>query len=453
MLNISDNKVPEGIENKYSASHAFDDNSIRKSYVRILMGVLIFIFLVMFFPWTQNIQGRGEVTTLRPDQRPQTIHSTIAGRVEKWFVREGQLVKKGDTIVYLSETKPEYIDPELLNRTQEQIQAKAGSTDSYEKKVEALERQLDMLRLNQTNKVNQCRNKIRQAKLKVTSDSMDYVAANVQYDIAEKQFERQETLYSKGLRSLTELEARKLKLQETLAKKIAQENKWLVSKNELTNAIIELGYVNNEFAEKMAKTTSEKFSASSDQFEAKATLSKLKNQYSNYRLRSSFYYIVAPQDCYITKALTKGLGETVKEGEPVVSIMPAHARLATEMYVDPYDMPLIQIGENVRLEFDGWPTIIFSGWPQFSFGTFGGKVVAIDNAVSENGKFRILVGEDPDQTPWPHQIRVGTGCNGLALLNDVPVWWEIWRKINSFPPDFYTNPLESKSKDDKKKSK
>ncbi len=453
MLNISEGNIPDQISKKYTAFSSFDDNSVRRSYVRILLALLFFIFFVMFLPWTQNIQGRGEVTTLRPDQRPQTIHSTIAGRVEKWFVREGQLVKKGDTIVFLSEIKPEYIDPDLLKRTKEQIEAKAGSRSSYEKKVEALERQVDMLRLNQINKVNQCRNKIRQAKLKVTSDSIELVAANVQYEVAEKQFARQETLFSKGLRSLTELETRKLKLQETLAKKIAQENKLLVSKNELTNAIIELGYVNNEFAEKMAKTTSEKFSASSDRFEADATISKLKNQYSNYELRSSFYYIVAPQDCYITKAITKGLGETVKEGEAIVSIMPADARLATEMYVEPYDMPLIQLGEKTRLEFDGWPTIIFSGWPQLSFGTFGGRVVAIDNAVSENGKFRILVGEDSEDEAWPKQIRVGTGCNGLVLLKDVPVWWELWRKLNSFPPDFYSEKPESKSKDGKKSSK
>ncbi|MEZ4980233.1 MAG: biotin/lipoyl-binding protein [Saprospiraceae bacterium] len=54
---------------------------------------------------------------MNPEHRPQTIHSTIAGRIEKWYVQEGQLIKKGDTIVHLSEIKTEYFDPMLVERT------------------------------------------------------------------------------------------------------------------------------------------------------------------------------------------------------------------------------------------------------------------------------------------------------------------------------------------------
>jgi multidrug efflux pump subunit AcrA (membrane-fusion protein) len=62
-------------------------------------GILLFLIVFLFLPWTQNISATGNVTTLYQDQRPQQMNSIIAGRIVKWFVREGDFVKKGDTIV------------------------------------------------------------------------------------------------------------------------------------------------------------------------------------------------------------------------------------------------------------------------------------------------------------------------------------------------------------------
>jgi hypothetical protein len=91
----------------------------------------------------------------------------------------------------------------------------------------------------------------------------------------------------------------------------------------------------------------------------------------------------------------------------------------------------------VRFMFDGFPAIVFSGWPNTSYGTFGGKVVAVESSVSNNGRFRILITEDPDEKPWPRELKMGTGAQGMALLKDVPIWYELWRNINGFPPDYY----------------
>jgi hypothetical protein len=92
----------------------------------------------------------------------------------------------------------------------------------------------------------------------------------------------------------------------------------------------------------------------------------------------------------------------------------------------------------VRFVFDGYPAIVFSGWPSNSYGTFGGRVFAIESSVSTNGRFRILVAEDDAEKKWPAQLRVGSGANGIALLKDVPLYYELWRNINGFPPDYYT---------------
>ena len=44
-------------------------------------------------------------------------------------------------------------------------------------------------------------------------------------------------------------------------------------------------------------------------------------------------------------------------------------------------------------------------------------------------------------------LKTGTGARGFALLNTVPVWYELWRQINGFPPDYY------KTKETTKKAK
>jgi hypothetical protein len=88
---------------------------------------------------------------------------------------------------------------------------------------------------------------------------------------------------------------------------------------------------------------------------------------------------------------------------------------------------------------------VFSGWPNASYGTFKGKVIAVENTVSANGKFRVLVTEDTSALKrWPRQLKVGIGAQGFALLKNVPVWYELWRNINGFPPDYYKNETENK---------
>jgi hypothetical protein len=205
----------------------------------------------------------------------------------------------------------------------------------------------------------------------------------------------------------------------------------------LLNAQIELKSVSSDYENKIAKATSDRFSSLSSRLDAQASTSKLESQYNSYEVRSGFYYITAPQDCYIVKAIVPGIGETVKEGGKIVKIMPSDYQVAVEMYVTPMDYPLVAIGQEVNFIFDGWPAFAFSGWSDWAIGTFRGKVVALDNVISENDKYRVLVIPSDVEKPWPDALRVGSGAKGMALLNDVPLWYEFWRQLNGFPPNFY----------------
>ncbi|MBT8187523.1 MAG: HlyD family efflux transporter periplasmic adaptor subunit [Croceitalea sp.] len=438
MLNISQVKLNKKVDlSNFKAGQRVFHRRHYKHFNRFLLAFTIIGLIVLFLPWTQNITARGFLTTLTPDQRPQTIQSPIPGRIEKWYVREGDYVEKGDTILFISEIKNEYFDPNLIERTGQQIKAKEMAVTSYQGKVKALNAQISALSNERGLKLQQAKNKLLQAKLKVQSDSIDLEAAKTNIMIAERQFNRTELLEKEGLKAITDVEEKRLKLQETQAKLISQENKLLASKNEVINAQVEINRVQAEYTDKISKAQSDMFTAQSSQFDSEAQVTKLENEFTNYSIRNDMYYIRAPQNGYINRALQGGIGETFKEGDKLVGIMPSDYDLAVETFVEPIDLPLVHIGEEVRIQFDGWPAIIFSGWPNVSYGTYGGKVVAIETFISPNGKYRILLAPDSDDHPWPKDLRVGSGAFTIALLEDVPIWFELWRQLNGFPPNYY----------------
>ena len=383
------------------------------------------------------------MTTLKPNQRPQSIQSVISGRIENWYVQEGDFVNKGDTILFISEIKEDYMDPNLVANTKRQVNAKKLSLESYGSKVTTLSGQIQNIESEKRLKLEQAQNKIKQSFLKIKSDSIDLVAVKTQLKIANTQFDRAVQLNKEGLKPLTDVEDKRLKLQEVEAKIITQENKFLTSKNEFINAKVETNRIIAEYSEKVSKAQSDQYTALSNQFDTEAQVNKLENQFNNYSIRNGMYYIKAPQSGYVNRVLQAGIGQTVKEGTPIVSIMPAQYDVAVETYVDPIDLPLINKGEKVRVWFDGWPTIVFSGWPDVSYGTFGGKIVAIENFISDNGKYRILIAPDKSEAPWPKKISIGSGAETIALLDTVPIWFEVWRILNGFPPNYYKTDVKT----------
>lgn len=402
-----------------------------------LWGSLILLVLIMFLPWTQNIRARGLITTLRQEQRPQQLNSIIGGRVENWYVKEGDFVNKGDTILQLGEVKVEYFDPQLLKRTDLQITAKQSAASGYGNKAVTATQQVDALNEGRGLKLSQLDIKIKQQVLKAEGDSMDLNAVLNELSVSKRQIDAAKAMLDSGVLSLVDYERRKITYQNAIAKRLVAENKFLQAKQELTALRIEKNTTIQDYNDKIAKAMGDQYSALSDKATSEAEVEKLKNAYANYDIRNKLYYVTAPQSGQITKARKAGIGEILKEGDMIVEIVPDQIQYAVELFVSPMDMPLLSKGQKIRFVFDGFPAIVFSGWPSTSYGTFGGIVTAIENSVSTNGKFRVLIVEDPKEKAWPKQLRIGGGANGIALLKDVSVGYELWRNINGFPPEYY----------------
>ncbi len=440
MLNISKNSINQYI--KFEEFESFKNlyyKDGKKPLNLILFIFIILLVVIIFLPWTQNIQTQGFVNARNPEQRPQAIQTVISGKIESWFVKEGDRVKKGDTILQISEIKSEYFDTNLVERTQEQIDAKASSLESYQLKINALERQYNSLESAKNLKQKQIQIKIRQIRNQISIDSMNLTTIINEHAIALNQQERVKELYDKGLKSLSELQEKQVKYQQMSAKLVMQENKLLNEQNELTNYFIELSRIEQEYFDKMTKSQSERQSAISEQLNTEAIIAKLRNELANYQMRKNQYFVLAPQDGFITHTLNQGIGEIIKEGAEVATISPSESQLAVELYIKPQDLPLIENGQKVRMQFDGWPAFVISGWPEATTGVFEGNVVVVDQFIGENGYYRAIISPDTSSKAWPENLRIGTGVRAFILLNQVPVWYEIWRKLNGFPADFYNN--------------
>ena len=401
-----------------------------------LFTFLAFVF-IMFLPWTQNIKTQGNVNTLFQEQRPQKLNSPIPGRIIKWYVKNGDVVKKGDTILQISEIKDDYLDPLLVERTQEQVQAKKGVREYYNAKISTTENQIAAITAAKDLKLNQIKIKIAQLQNKLKAEQAELTAVNNELKIAQDQLNRQNKMYDEGLVSLTQLQQRNVSYQNALAKKTSAENKLAQTQQEIAAQNIEQNAVIQEYTEKLSKTEGDRFQSMGQVAGSTGDIAKLENQVATYKVRKGLYYILATQDGQITQLTKAGIGEIVKDAETIGIIVPKKIDYIAEIYVKPVDLPLIRENQKVMLTFDGFPAIVFSGWPNSSYGTFSGKIIAIENSISENGLFKAIVAEDKTQKRWPPNMKIGTGASGIAILNDVPIWYEIWRNINGFPPDYY----------------
>jgi multidrug resistance efflux pump len=425
MLNLSPNSVQKKMpQEKLYSLRSLDTPLAGKILARWLMIIFSLFFIILFLPWQQNIRGSGKVTALSPSNRPQTVETVIAGRIQIWKIKEGQFVNKGDTIALISEVKEKYFDPQFLQRLQQVITAKEQSLKSKDLKAKALQRQISALE-------DGMRTKIAQSKAKLEAEE-------VKFNNLKNQYDRNKKLFEAGNIPLT-------KYQDI-------EYKYQGSQADFTNAKIEIERVQAEYLDKINKAESDWNNTLADIADTQADLFKLRNELSNMEIRSQQYHILAPQAGFVVKATQAGIGETIKEGDPVCTIMPQSTDIAVEMHVKAMDVPLISKGRRVRIEFDGFPALQFSGWPSISVGTFGGTVEVIDYVNTKPGEFRILVVPDKTDTPWPKQLRMGSGIKGWVMLDDVRVWFELWRQLNGFPPSLYQEPVEEEHDKKKKES-
>lgn len=427
MLNISENPIRDKVSKE--VLQTFEKTSITRTIRRFLRwtGVLTAVILIiLFIPWTQNIAGYGKITNYDPAVRPQDVQSPIPGRITQWFVREGDTVHAGDTLAYLAEVDPSYFDPDLLSRIDQELEAKRMAAQAYQNKADAQADQVAALKSSLIIKRQEM-------DLKVHTDSADLAAAEVNLELSRRQYMRADTLFQEGIKSRYELEQRQQTYQDAQAK-------FTSASNRLAQSRAERQRLEADYAEYIAKARSEQYTAISSREAALAEIASLQNRRSTVEVRQSYHTVQAPQSGVVSRIYIRGIGENIKAGTPIAELFPISDDRAVEVFVRAMDMPLLREGHLAQIEFEGFPALAISGEPGVSFGTYSARVAVISQTPEPTGTFRVLLRPAEE---WPHRLPFGTGARAYILLDEVPVWYEIWRQINGFPAESYPAPTSS----------
>ena len=429
--------------NKLQAWEAVDiPERLRFSSRLAIKLVLLFILIIAFVPWTQTITVTGQLSAYTPFERPQDIEAQITGRIKKWHIFEGVRVKHGDLILEMDDYDPNFMSPDLLSLLEQRRKALAdtrkaalGRAEQLDKRISEMQNLVKAAVPSAQARVVEAENRVREANQKVE-------AAKIAVTTAELNVDRHKQLAEQGLVSQRELE---LTIQAAIATKAdltgAQAS---LKAAEQSMKALSFGreQVSAEVLQRLLDAEAARDASVAEAAKAADQLADVSLRLSNAEQRRLASRVLAPIDGTVVRMAQAGAGETVRQGDKIVRISPASTDKAIEMMADGLDAPLLNVGRKVRILFYGIPAIPLPAWPEIMAGTFGGVIKVIDQVDDGKGNFRFWVVPDPDDRPWPPQehIRQGTKAMGWVILNRVPLWYELWRRFNLFPPDYQERP-------------
>jgi len=431
---------------------------LARRFGRVLAVMLgLAIIAALFAPWQQSVTGSGDVVAYAPLERQLILEAPIKGRIVKWGadIVENAHVKKDQMILEVQD-----IDPDYLQRLQEQaasgqrqliaanesLAAGRRHVDAALASIMPYEAQLRAYRTVQTEIVAAADQYVKSGEQKVQAETRALEEAEAGFSQALADYQRQKTLFEKNFAS--ELKFQQAEQKYLIGKaKVGKAKAYLAaSENELEakrrerkakerKAQVDIEYAQtslNKANADVAKSQSEVAKTESEVAKAEQSLAKLNTAVS----RQQRQVVTAPRDGFILKLLVNQGGEMVKDGDPLCIIVPDTKDRAVQVWLDGNDAPLVEPGRHVRLQFEGWPAVQFAGWPSVAVGTFGGEVISVDSTDDGKGKFRVMVSPAAGDIPWPsgRYLRQGVRANGWVLLDEVGLGYEMWRRLNGFPP-------------------
>lgn len=386
---------------------------------RALFLIFLFILVAIFFmPWQQFVRGTGRVIAFNPLDRRVNVEAPVEGRVKHLHVAENQRVKKGDILLEIQDN-----DPNLLANLRLQHDAAIARKAASQQRIEDLGAQISQMELAKSQALDSARQRVLSEQFTLNTNQLN--------------FERVEKLLKPGYVSQRDFELAKLAIDSSIAN--LQSAKAILERTE------------KEMDASISSIKASRGSAQSELATADRDITTIDIQINQAQQQ----IIEAPRDG-IVFSISATDGTYLRPGSPICVIIPETESRFVEMWVNGMDMPLITQrhqnpdgttipGSPVRLQFEGWPAIQFVGWPSVAVGTFGGEVVFIDPTDDGYGRFRIVVSAQPDVSirdgkthieDWPGNrfLRQGVRSKGWVLLQQVPLWLEIWRQLNGFPP-------------------
>lgn len=419
--------APNLMENQKFLKYTATPRAVKRILVWIVVLCFIVPTLMLFLPWQQNVQAMGAVTAFAPLERRQSVDAPVGGVIKQWFVREGARVQAGDPLLEISD-----VDPRFKDRLAAQRQTSAAKLKAKQDELQAYEVQLQNLLAVRQARVAAADYGLDVARQKVVAAAENVESAQATLDAADFQVSRMQRLVQEGLVSRRDVE-------------LAERDR-AVALRSVNSAKAALDLARAEEKTATANQAQVKAETQANIDAGRALLSKIgsevadtQNELTGLEInlsRQESQLVRAPRAGTVFRVPVNSQSQVISQGQPLLVIIPDSEQQAVELIVSGLDAALILPGSRVRLEFDGWPAIQVSGWPNVAIGTFAGKVAFVDASDDGTGRFRVMVVPDETLQKWPSErfLRQGSSSRGWILLEEVSIGYEIWRVLNGFPP-------------------
>jgi len=390
--------------------------------------------LFLFLPWQQNVTALGKVTAYSPSERVQTIDAPVNGLINRWHVQEGSQVKEGDLLLEIADTDPNF--KQRLEAQRDNLQSKLGAKQDELRNCELQKQNLTAAR---DAKISAAQYKLDVANQKIRSSQEAVNSAQATLDAASLQVNRLQRLFADGLVSKRDLEVAERDHIIASRNLNSAQAQWQSAKAEASSAAADIQQTRSDTQAYLDST-----SAVINKIRGETADSENSLHNSEISLaRQNMQRIVAPRDGTIFRLPVNSQSQIIKQGDPLLVIVPHTSQRAVELWVDGRDAPLITSRSSVRLEFEGWPAIQVPGWAQVGVGTFEGEISFVDPTDNGSGHFRIMVVHKAGTPEWPSArfLRQGISAKGWVLLERVTIGYELWRLLNGFPPRIPPEPV------------
>jgi len=425
---------------------------VRSGGFAALLALLVVLSLIggvaalVLVPWYQSVMGKGKVTIFSPMQRAQQVDAMIPGRIERWEVMEGDKVRKGQRLGLLRDLDSKFLDPLQVQRTQQILESYLRKRRYNEMRLATLEQQRLAILGGRQAALPAAQQRLQQSRQRQMQNQQSLKLAEQNLETDRLQFQRLKALEQQGLRSRRDYELAEQALVRSQTDLERTRLTLEVARRDIDIASLDYNRLSAGFENDLAKVQESLLKTQEGLAEIDAILAKTQSELSSLQQRRQQQVIEAPCDGRVVRLLRLGAGETVKAGDSLCSLMPSLNDPAVELMITGFDAPLVRPDQRVRLMFDGFPAIPFTAFPWAAVGTFGGRVAVVDAADDGSGRYRVLIvpSKDPHDIPWPplqeslagkYPLRPGTQAQGWIMMEKpVPLYWELWRRLNAFPP-------------------
>ncbi len=415
--------------NRAATIHLVQSSRFARRFAKLLLVALLASALgMMFLPWQQTSRGSGQVVAYVPQERQQSVEAPAKGvvaRIAEGLV-EGSRVEEGQFLLEIQPFASNMLEQLTgqLNELKTKLETANVKADAYGRQVEGYTEARDFA-------VQAAKEMVGAAEAKLEGKRRQVIGYEAKELQARLNYERQKSLADDGLKPTKEIE--KLKKEWEVAK---SELEWV--NQDVQSLRQELAAKKSELEEKRQVGQTKIDYARAMQQDALGQAATVRKDIRDVEMKlkeMDRYTVTAPKAGTVFRMPVYEQGDTIKEGEAILTLIPDASQKAVELYISGNDMPLVREGQEVRLQFEGWPAVQFAGWPSVAIGTFSGHVSTVDATDNGKGEFRILVSPNDSDQQWPSDqyLRQGVRVNGWVMLNQVRLGWEVWRQLNGFP--------------------